>query len=265
MRQRNKEPMIITTLVSRSFLLMFVLLSTILNAWSQDNYFEIKSIYSGKVDTHGLDGGIAIPLIIDKNNPLIAKKINETIQMKYLHGLYSEEGKNVFENFQKDSYNVSLDYSIDHNSKDLLSISFEIEALRTSYSYLNFNPKTGEFISISDLFTTSGLDNISQKVKENFKIRIYDFLKNCLTDRTLSEDELNQIKSYIECNSYQINFEDYQFSFDKVNIYLKTGDCLNVDNIGWSAFIKLESINCTDLTETGRILLSKCAEIKTTN
>jgi hypothetical protein len=150
----------------------------------------------------------SFPLICSKNKS-IANNINGYLQNKILTNERIETSTDkIFENskyinedtIQQSGYQ-SIDYKVEMNNYQILSLCFKIESTGayTSYydEYYSFNLETGKMIVAKDLFTTAGLNYLRKYLVRERKNRIDKFIKEELPP---IEDSAYVIERYENCN-----------------------------------------------------------------
>ncbi|HTO17280.1 MAG TPA: hypothetical protein VLZ83_16060 [Edaphocola sp.] len=212
----------------------------------------------------------AIPLIKSENNPEIASKINQVIQMSLVYNLYDIVGKEkLFDKMiNEDGYSgtTSLDYNILLNSASVLSIEFNDETL-TAYpdyhtSYLNFNSTTGDIIDLNELLSNDGISHLNdlasgiynQKVKSLYNESIYDYS----TDESQKKDFVESIFDLTKCNATN---KIWKFGITSNTLIVEKDRCfphaMQAFDIGWNCQIKIDDLYKSDFSTYGHNLLKE--------
>ncbi|MDC1107007.1 hypothetical protein OAT16_09895 [Prolixibacteraceae bacterium] len=229
-------------------------------------YFTIKEIASQYY---------SIPLILSKNHPEVAKRINQTIQMSEVNCLYDVKGKEkFFDNLMDENgYGVtSMEYDILCNNSSILSISFRNETMAAypdyHTSYLTFNAATGDIIDLPHLFTLEGLESLNDEVSVGFNEVIKSTYLTTINEEGLSREEKKEMEDYVfdltKCNATQ---RIWKFGVTESTIVLEKDRCfphvIQCYDINWTAIVKISDLYDSDLTTLGKKLLEDKSPVRT--
>lgn len=166
--------------------------------------------------------------LVHTQQATIANKINRYLQSEILSNEKMETSpQKVFENskyiytdsMQQSGY-TSINYKVEVNNAQVLSLSFDIESMGAYpehyKEYYNFNLQTGNLIVAKDLFTPAGLNYLRKFLSNERKRRIDQFLGG---EYPNPEDSIFIKSTYKECNQQadenNISITSYEIVFYK--------------------------------------------------
>jgi len=150
----------------RHFALSIVLLALSTAGVSAQTFFRDATVRHGHdFSFHIFSGG---------NNPKAVSKINQLLQLSELYSLSNRPfSGRIFDQSQANDGSIyggktSIEEHVYSNTARILSMGFfESSSGATSHywnRYYNFNPRTGDRISLRDLFTSAGYENFLREV-----------------------------------------------------------------------------------------------------
>ena len=184
----------------------------------------------------------------------VAKKINGFLQSTILDNPVIEtDSAKIFERSRYLTTDSStqpglsmVDYSVELNTKKLLSIAFQLEGTGAysegSSSYYSFDLRSGNRVTAKNIFTPQGLVQIKKKLIRERQRLIEKYLEE--TDSTYSDEDLPDSawikETFFECNK-RASEENIFIKRDKIIFYKEycfphAARPLDIDlDITWSA------------------------------
>lgn len=213
------------------------------------------------------------PNIVYKTNPRIEDKINTCLQLENLEHLPNQFRLNPFE---KVAYGLERSYGSvyfhDYNQVETPSNIFSLMLhgdATGAYSegfenYYNFDLRTGNKITLTNIFTENGIIEIKDQLNLEVKNTIDAFVAYIHEFPRGDDDVVNdQLDLYAYCaeDIEENSIDYYEYYFEKDSITFVRGRCSNhamraIDDLG-SFTIKIAYTNIeTFLSEYGKGLLS---------
>jgi hypothetical protein len=191
----------------------------------------------------------AFPVVLSKNRPDVAEKINLMLQITHLSQVPGKyKGNDPFfisNNGFECGYTNFLGYSITHISENIIEITINYEQVYctgvgfANHSYIEqYDLRTGNKILFSDLFTKNGLDSIKEEVINSFRSQFDGYLSEItklLKKKSRDESDIkrlnDQLKLYNECkdNTIPEYFNENEFIFSKEGITITRNYCWGND------------------------------------
>ncbi|MDC1107006.1 hypothetical protein OAT16_09890 [Prolixibacteraceae bacterium] len=233
--------------------IVICLLSTPLDGAEMNSWFVVKTIEKGNY---------AIPLLVSERHPVIANRINQTIQMYTVKCLYEVVGEEKLFAHMLDEHLhgiTSMKYEVLTNNASILSISIGREAVgaySSSFtSFLNFNAATGKLIDPYELFTEKGWNHLNNMVSKHINETIRSEFKY-LPAKTQDNEDRDILFQLTECNATQ---DIYLWGIKGDRIIAHKGSCLphriQCYDINWSCEIEIDKLFHSDFTSAGTKML----------
>lgn len=163
-------------------------------------YFKVSDIV--QMDMYETES--IFPVLHSELNPKAAEKINTYLHYAELTKVFGKEDENIFSNVfpTEEGFwgQTGFSYTVYRND-DLyfsIGISYDNTGAYTEYytDYFTFVSKTGEHITLKDLFAETPLETIGEIINGRCADKISNFIKTIDPNQ---EDASDQIEMYQEC------------------------------------------------------------------
>lgn len=203
------------------------------------------------------DTNYVFPVFVNKKNPEVAEKINQTIQIAELELLKGFEKENIFErvsnpeNWTLFGRRVLIESSVMENNNKVLAIKIKNSSCGLTCShwvnYYNFNVENGDVIQLKDLFTEDGFSHFLGYATE----KQVNILKEEAADNILLYDNI------ITC--YRAN-NLYDFFIKGDSLFINGEDCFLKNELFPENINTVTKFNLTEfkhfLSDYGKIIFS---------
>ena len=214
--------------------LLFLLIATACIFGNSTPYFSVSHVRKG-TDFH-------FPVLNLQRDAKVETEINQLLQLSELRSLVDRRRRDVFTQATIDDGSIygrkiSLFFDIHANNSRILSLGFNNSSCGATCTwwvkYYNFNPRNGDLIALSDLFTADGYKAFTKMVvqKRSREYRAEVERKVSAEDReaflgvlgTIENDELEEFSignGYITIDGQ--NCLGKSLSFDNVNMKVRS-------------------------------------------
>ncbi|MDC1107008.1 hypothetical protein OAT16_09900 [Prolixibacteraceae bacterium] len=223
------------------------------------NKFDITPLHFGKIQ---------IPWIQNVEHPMIAGKINSTIQMTLFDCLYDPENKQPFVDAidNRSSHGqYQQSYEILSNNQAVLSIKILVTPRKKKSpkecAYLNFNAATGEMLDLRSLVTNKGLRRLETAAGEFFNQSIQDAFFKRKEPLRADPNEITALERqafYLtECNATHL-ISQFGIVADSLIVTKRWCYDFKIENdIDWTTKIPVSLFRGYELTPLGEMLLEE--------
>ena len=191
--------------------------------------FKVRNLKGG---SDSRKPNLTFPIFMG-NNKAVDKKINEHLQQEILNTTTTKTPeKKIFDEIKfipgngsiGQSGDTDMSYTIEINNSNILSIFLEIESMGAYPTYhkryFNFNPKNGEPLSVEDIFTKEGIEQIKKILIEERDKKIKERINEIKRDdeKQFAEDSVFIFETFTECND-EANEKDFFISKESIIFY----------------------------------------------